>query len=130
MKKHSGSAGFGKQKREGGREGGMIPKSSLMTFDGLVCGKREVQSLGARVTSSQTVKPSAPRPPAESECQRSHWGVAQGGRQEGREGGKASNIFGILHHSSLIGPPSLPQTHLYATDRILTVASERSAVTV
>lgn len=43
----------------------------------MVCGKREVQSVGACVTSSQTANPSALRAPAESKCQRSQGGVGR-----------------------------------------------------
>lgn len=70
----------------------------------MVCGKKEVQSVGACVTSSQTVKPSAPRPPTTSKCQRSQEGGEMCGRGVGRPTSLAS--YATAHSSD--PRPSLP----------------------
>lgn len=98
-KKHSGSTGFGK---EGGRGGagrtGMMPKSTLMTFDGWFVEKgKSIGGCACHFPANSGAFNIAGRPPSRNAGART--GV-----------GGVSNIFGILHHNSLIGsrPPPLP----------------------
>lgn len=99
-KKHSGSMGFGK---EGGGEWEeragrtrMIPKSTPMTFDGWFVEKGKSIRGCVSLPRKQRSPQHSNRPPSPNASDRTGVG-----------GGEASNIFGILRHSSLIGPPSI-----------------------